>query len=111
MEDMGSGRGPAWFSAVRGTQALKEAGLRPLLIARGGAEAHGAQVRLAACDVANRDAVAALLASMDPTHPLAFGASPAMAMQHTTIHTEVRLIIFLLLSILYICRSIRHGAS
>jgi glycosyltransferase involved in cell wall biosynthesis len=35
----------AWLSAVRGTQALKEAGLRPLLIARGGAEAHGAQVR------------------------------------------------------------------
>ena len=35
----------AWFSAVRGTRALKEAGLRPLLIARGGAEAHGAQVR------------------------------------------------------------------
>jgi glycosyltransferase involved in cell wall biosynthesis len=35
----------AWFSAVRGTLVLKEAGLRPLLVARGGAEAHGAQVR------------------------------------------------------------------
>jgi len=35
----------AWFSAVRGVRALKQAGLRPLLIARGGAEAHGAQVR------------------------------------------------------------------
>jgi glycosyltransferase involved in cell wall biosynthesis len=35
----------SWLSAIRGTQALKEAGLRPLLIARGGAEAHGAQVR------------------------------------------------------------------
>jgi glycosyltransferase involved in cell wall biosynthesis len=35
----------AWLCAVKGARALKEAGLRPLLIARGGAEAHGAQVR------------------------------------------------------------------
>jgi glycosyltransferase involved in cell wall biosynthesis len=38
----------AWLYAVGSTSTLKEAGLRPLLVARGGSEAHGAQVRQAA---------------------------------------------------------------
>jgi glycosyltransferase involved in cell wall biosynthesis len=38
----------AWLYAVGGTCALKEAGLHPLLISRGGSEAHGAQVRRSA---------------------------------------------------------------
>ena len=38
----------AWLYAVGGTRTLKEAGLRPLLISRGGSEAHGVQVRRAA---------------------------------------------------------------
>jgi glycosyltransferase involved in cell wall biosynthesis len=38
----------SWFAAVEGTRALKEAGRRPLLIARGGSESHGAEVRRAA---------------------------------------------------------------
>ena len=38
----------AWLYGVAGTRALKEAGLQPLLIARGGSEPHGAQVRQAA---------------------------------------------------------------
>jgi len=38
----------AWSYAVSGLSTLKEAGLRPLLIARGGSEAYGAEVREAA---------------------------------------------------------------
>ncbi len=38
----------SWPAAVEGTRALKEIGRRPLLIARGGSEAYGAQVRQAA---------------------------------------------------------------
>ena len=38
----------SWSAAVEGTRALKEAGMRPLLIARGGSESHGAEVRRSA---------------------------------------------------------------
>ena len=38
----------AWLYAVEGVRELKRAGLRPLLVSRGGAEAHGAEVRAAA---------------------------------------------------------------
>ena len=38
----------AWMYAVEGVRELKRAGLRPLLVSRGGAEAHGAEVRGAA---------------------------------------------------------------
>jgi glycosyltransferase involved in cell wall biosynthesis len=38
----------AWLYAVESVRELKRAGLRPLLVSRGGAEAHGAEVRGAA---------------------------------------------------------------
>jgi glycosyltransferase involved in cell wall biosynthesis len=44
----------AWLYAVEGVRTLKEAGLRPLLIARGGSEGHGTQVRQAARDAGLR---------------------------------------------------------
>jgi glycosyltransferase involved in cell wall biosynthesis len=37
----------AWLSTIRGVAHLRDQGLRPLLIARGGAEAHEAEVRAA----------------------------------------------------------------
>jgi glycosyltransferase involved in cell wall biosynthesis len=49
-----------WLLAVRTTAELKTAGYRPLLIARGGVEAHGAEVMRAAADLGLRMAVRAI---------------------------------------------------